>query len=91
MTLGGFLVLLLVAAAAGALGQIMGGFTRGGCLIAVLVGFAGAWLGTWIAGRFGLPLLFVVRIQGEIFPVVWAVIGAAVLSAVLGLLTSRRA
>lgn len=90
MTVGGVVVLLLVAGLAGALGQMISGFTRGGCLVSILVGFAGGWLGTWIAGRFGLPLLFVVRIQGENFPIIWAVIGGAVLTAVLGLLTHRR-
>lgn len=90
MTFGGFIVLLIVAGLAGAFGQLLSGFSRGGCLVSIIVGFAGAWIGTWIAGNFGLPPIFVVTIQGEPFPLVWAIIGAAVLSAVLGLVTGAR-
>ena len=90
MTIGGFLILILVAAIAGALGQAIGGFSRGGCLVAILVGFVGAWVGTWIARQFDLPAVFVINVQGEVFPLFWAIIGAAVVSAVLGLLTPRR-
>jgi uncharacterized membrane protein YeaQ/YmgE (transglycosylase-associated protein family) len=92
LSLLGFLILLAIAGLAGALGQAIGGFARGGCIVAVLVGFAGAWLGTWIAAQFDLAPVFVITIEGEPFPVFWAVVGGAVLSAVLGLLlrgTSR--
>jgi uncharacterized membrane protein YeaQ/YmgE (transglycosylase-associated protein family) len=85
MSLLGFFFLLVIAGLAGAVGQAVGGFARGGCIVAVLVGFAGAWLGTWIAAQFDLPPVFVVMVEGEDFPVFWAVVGAAVLSAVLGL------
>lgn len=89
MSFGGFIVLLVIAGVAGALGQAVGGFSRGGCVVSILVGFAGAWLGAWIASRFGLPPVFVITIQGEAFPLVWAIIGGAVLSALLGLVSGR--
>ena len=90
MTIVGFLILVLVAAVAGALGQAIGGFSRGGCLVAIVLGFVGAWVGVWIADRFDLPAVFVIQIQGEAFPVFWAVVGAALVSAALSLLTPRR-
>ena len=90
MTIGGFLILVLVAAVAGAVGQAIGGISRGGCLVQVILGFVGATVGAWIARRFDLPAVFVVQIQGEAFPVFWAIVGAAIVSAVLGLLTPRR-
>lgn len=90
MSLLGFLVLLLVAAVAGSLGQLIGGFSRGGCLLAVVVGLVGAFLGSWIASQFNLPPIFLLEIEGEPFPVVWAIMGAAVLSAILGALAPRR-
>ncbi len=34
--------------------------------------------------------LFVVRIGGESFPVIWSIIGAAVFVAVISLITRRR-
>ena len=36
---------LLIAAIAGAIGQAIVGFSRGGCLAAIAVGFIGAYLG----------------------------------------------
>ena len=90
MSLVGFLVLLLIAAIAGSLGQALAGYSVGGCLGAIIFGFVGAWLGVWIAGQFGLPQFFTLIIDGQPFPVVWAVIGAALLSLLFGLLGRRR-
>lgn len=87
----GFLVLLVVAAICGALGQAIAGYSVGGCLISIVVGFVGAYLGVWIAQQFGLPELFVVNIDGQPFPIVWSVIGSALLAAIVGLLTRPRA
>ncbi len=91
MTLTGFLLLLIVAAIIGSLGQAIGGFSRGGCLVSIVVGFIGAYIGTWLAGTLGLPDIFVINIEGQTFPLIWAIVGAAVFSAILGALTSRRA
>jgi len=89
MTLFGFLVLLLIAAICGAVGQSLAGYSLGGCLVSIVVGFIGAYIGMWIAGRFGLPVIFTINIQGKPFPVVWAVIGSALFTLVIALL--RRA
>ncbi len=91
MTLWGFLLLLIVAAIVGSIGQALGGFSRGGCLVSIVVGFIGAYVGAWLAQTLGLPEIFVVNIEGQTFPLVWAIVGAALFSAILGALTSRRA
>ncbi len=90
MTLIGFLVLLVIAAIAGALGQAIAGYSLGGCLMSIVVGFVGAFLGLWIARQLGLPEWLTINIQGESFPLVWSIIGSAILSAVLGLILRRR-
>jgi uncharacterized membrane protein YeaQ/YmgE (transglycosylase-associated protein family) len=90
MTIIGFLVLLLVAAVAGSLGQAISGYSLGGCLASILVGFVGAYVGLWIARQFGLPEWLTINVQGESFPLVWAIIGSAVFTAVLGFIFSRR-
>lgn len=90
MTFLGFIVLLVIAAIAGALGQAIAGYSLGGCLMSILVGFVGAFLGLWIARQLGLPEWLTIQIQGESFPVVWSIIGSALLSAVLGLILRRR-
>ena len=90
MSLVGFLILLVVAAITGAIGQSLAGYSIGGCLGSILLGFIGAFLGTWLAGQLGLPDIFTVVIDGEPFPLVWAIIGSAILSLLFGLIGGRR-
>ena len=89
MTLIGFLVLLLIAAICGAIGQSLAGYDLGGCLVSIVVGFIGAYIGLWLAGKLGLPKIFEITIEGKPFPVVWAVIGSAIFTLIVALL--RRA
>jgi uncharacterized membrane protein YeaQ/YmgE (transglycosylase-associated protein family) len=90
MTLTGLLLLLLIAGIVGAVGQSLSGYSLGGCLASIVVGFVGAYIGVWLAGQLGLPEIFAVTIEGESFPIVWGIIGSAILSLILGLITSRR-
>lgn len=90
MELIGILVLLLVAAVAGAIGQAIAGYSFGGCLVSAAVGLIGALIGAWVGGALGLPELFVVNVGGWPFPVLYAIIGATLFSIVVGLLTRRR-
>ena len=89
MTLTGILVVLLIAGVVGALGQALSGYSFGGCLVSILVGFIGAYVGIWLARQLGLPEVFTITIEGEPFPVLWGIIGSAILSLFLGLLTRR--
>lgn len=90
MTLIGFVILLVIAAIAGSLGMAITGYSRGGCLFSAIVGFLGAFIGMWVARQFGLPELIPVTIEGETFPVVWSIIGSAILSILLGALVRGR-
>ncbi|MEN3332885.1 MAG: hypothetical protein V7641_2250 [Blastocatellia bacterium] len=90
MTLTQFLILLLVAGICGSIGQAIAGYSRGGCLVAIALGFIGALLGTYLAHAFGLPDLFRVHIGGESFPIIWSIIGSALFVAVISLITRRR-
>lgn len=91
MTLLDVLILLLVAGICGALGQAIAGYSRGGCLVSIALGFIGALLGMWIARMMGLPELFPVRIGGASYPIIWSIIGSALFVAVLTLVTRSRA
>jgi uncharacterized membrane protein YeaQ/YmgE (transglycosylase-associated protein family) len=84
------LVLLLIAGLCGALGQTISGYSRGGCLVSIALGFIGALIGMWIARKLGLPELFAVNIGGTRFPIIWSIIGSALFVAVISLLTRRR-
>jgi uncharacterized membrane protein YeaQ/YmgE (transglycosylase-associated protein family) len=90
MTLTGLLVLLLIAGIVGGLGQTISGYSFGGCLMSIVVGFVGAYVGIWLAGRLGLPEIFTINIEGQPFPIVWGIIGSAILSLILGLFAYRR-
>jgi uncharacterized membrane protein YeaQ/YmgE (transglycosylase-associated protein family) len=85
------LLLLLIAGVCGALGQAIGGFTRGGCLVSIALGFIGALLGSFLARKLGLPELFAVNIGGQNFPIIWSIIGSALFVAVIGLISRSRA
>lgn len=90
MTLLELLLLLLIAAIAGSLGQALSGYSLGGCLISIVVGFIGAFLGLWLARQLGLPEPFPISVGGNTFPLLWAIIGSALFSAILGVLSQRR-
>jgi len=90
MTIVGLIVLVIIAAVAGSLGQAVAGYSYGGCLVSALVGFIGAFVGLWLARQLGLPEFIPITIDGETFPVVWSVVGSAILSLILGLLSRRR-
>lgn len=85
-----FLVLLLIAGICGAIGQAIGGYSHGGCLVSIALGFIGALLGSWIAGKLGLPELISIPAGGMNFPIIWSIIGAALFVAVINLITRRR-
>lgn len=89
MTLLGLALLLLIAAIAGALGQMISGYSIGGCLASMVVGFIGALVGMWLARQFGLPEPLPITVQGQTFPLLWSIVGSAILSLALGLLTRR--
>jgi uncharacterized membrane protein YeaQ/YmgE (transglycosylase-associated protein family) len=91
MTLVEFLILLFIAGVCGSLAQAMAGYSRGGCLVAIAMGFVGALLGTWMARLTGLPEVFAIQVGDQSFPILWSIIGGALFAALLSLLTRGRA
>ncbi len=90
MTIVQFLLLLLVAAICGMIGQSLAGYSLGGCLVSAVVGFVGAFLGLWLARELRLPEVLTVHVGGEAFPVLWSIVGSAILALGIGLLTRHR-
>lgn len=86
MTLIGFLILLLIAAICGGIGQAIAGYNVGGCLVSIVIGFIGAYIGLWVAGKMGLPDFFTINIEGKPFPIIWAIIGSAIFTFIVALL-----
>ena len=87
MTIVDFLLLLIVAGLCGAIGQAITGYSAGGCLVSIAIGFIGALIGAWIARSFALPELFALRFGTTEFPIIWSIIGAVVFVAVISIFT----
>ena len=90
MTLIDLLILLIIAAVCGAIGRSIAGGTQGGCLVSIALGFIGALIGSAIARRLHLPEPFLVRVSGQPFPLLWSIIGAALVVAIIHLISGRR-
>jgi uncharacterized membrane protein YeaQ/YmgE (transglycosylase-associated protein family) len=86
MTLVDILLLLLIAAIVGTIAERLVGYSGGGFLVTIALGFIGAVLGTWLAQRFNLPELLTLDVGGVSFPIIWAIIGAALFVAVISLI-----
>ena len=83
------LLLLVIAAVCGAIGKAIAGGSNTGCLVSTVLGFVGAFLGSWIAHRLKLPEPLVIHLSGQAFPVLWSIIASALLVAVLHLFLRR--
>jgi len=90
MTIIDLIVLLIIAGLCGALGQAITGYSRGGCLVSIALGFIGAVLGMWLSSKLHLPELFSIRIGTTNFPIIWSIIGSTLFVALITLLTRRQ-
>ena len=90
MTITDLVILLIVAGVCGSIGRAISGYSHGGCLVSIALGFIGALIGMWVARKLGLPELLPVRIGTTTFPIIWSIIGSALFVALISLLTRRR-
>lgn len=90
MSLIQIILLVVIAAVAGALGQALAGYSLGGLLVSIVLGFVGALFGSWLAHQLGLPELLTLNIGGQPFPVVWSILGAFIISLLVGLISRPR-
>jgi uncharacterized membrane protein YeaQ/YmgE (transglycosylase-associated protein family) len=89
LTLPGLIVLIVIAAICGAVGKALGGGARGGLVTAIALGFIGALIGPWVAAQLHLSEPFMLRLSGQSFPMLWSIIGSALVVALLHLLSGR--
>lgn len=90
MTLTELIILLIVAGICGSIGKAVSGYSHGGCLVSIALGFIGALIGMWLARVMHLPELYSVRVGTTAFPIIWSIIGSALFVAVISLLTRQR-
>src|SRR5262245_22798947 len=89
MSLETLLILLLLVGICGAIGQAITGNWSGGILGSVVIGFIGWLIGSWLAGRLGLGELLPLNIGGWSFPILWSIIGSALIGLLLNLFVDR--
>jgi uncharacterized membrane protein YeaQ/YmgE (transglycosylase-associated protein family) len=90
LTLEGLIILLIVGCLTGWIGERIAGSRRRGLLTSAALGFIGALIGSWAVRQFELPVIWTLHVGHTNFPIVWAIIGAAVVVALLRLRTRRR-
>ncbi len=59
----------------GAVGQLTSGYSRGGWIVYIGAGIAGAALGTYLARFFNAPDIFDLKFKETDFPILWSLIG----------------
>jgi uncharacterized membrane protein YeaQ/YmgE (transglycosylase-associated protein family) len=89
MSLFEFLLLLLIAGICGSIGQSIAGYSRGGCVVSIVLGFVGAIFGSWISQQLNMPELLNIQLGGSDFPVIWSIIGSVIFVTIVGLLTRQ--
>jgi uncharacterized membrane protein YeaQ/YmgE (transglycosylase-associated protein family) len=90
LTLPALIVLVVIAFFCGAVGNALAGGTRGGLVTYIALGFIGALFGSWLAGRLNLSEPLMLHMNGQTFPIVWSVVGAALVVAMLHLMSGQR-
>lgn len=82
-TVGEMIAYLVIALVCGLVGQALAGRSIGGFILSTVVGLVGAVLGTWLARHFDAPEILAVSVGGKSIPIVWAILGAAVVAVVV--------
>ena len=90
MSLVDFMLIGAVGLIVGLLGQMTSGYSRGGWAVQFGMACAGSFLGTWAARAFDLPVVLELTLGGGSFPVLYAMIGAALGIGLAGFFTRTR-
>lgn len=84
------LILLIIAFITGSIGARLAGVSSIGCLGSIFVGLVGSYVGSYVATKLHLPVIFALHVGGHAFPVIWSIIGAIICVVVLHLFVGRR-
>ena len=88
MSFGEVGILLAVAGIVGGIARGLLGRSGVGFVASMAAGFIGSIAGVWLARNFGLPLVFRFGAGGS-FPIVWAILGAALSIGIMNMVMSR--
>lgn len=90
LTLPTLIVLIVIAFICGAVGKALAGGARGGMITSIALGFIGAIVGPWLARELNLSEPLTLHLSGQAFPIVWSIVGAALVVGLLHLLSPGR-
>jgi uncharacterized membrane protein YeaQ/YmgE (transglycosylase-associated protein family) len=91
MSIGEVIVYLVVALVCSLVGQAIAGRSLGGLIVSTVVGLIGAMLGGLIARSISAPEPFLITVGDRTIPMLWTVIGAALVTGLVCLFTRRGA
>lgn len=89
MSLGNFLVLIIIAGVVGSIGAGLVKVRGYGCLLHIVIGFIGAFVGGLLANALHLPEPLNLDIGGVQYPLLWSILGSIAVVAVLSLVSRR--
>ena len=75
---------LIVGVVCGVGAQLTSKYSKGGWIVHIGVGFAGAFAGVVLARSVNVPVVYVLKGEGINFPIIWALLGAVFFLAALG-------
>jgi uncharacterized membrane protein YeaQ/YmgE (transglycosylase-associated protein family) len=70
------LLILLVAVIFGTIAQLTSGYSKGGWIVNLAVGFLGALAGVVVSRLLDAPVVYDLNVSGTKFPVIYCIIGA---------------
>ncbi len=84
------LIILIIALITGSIGARLGGASWLGCLGTIFIGLIGSYVGSFIATKLHLPVIFALNVGGHSFPIIWSIVGAIVCVALLNIIGGGR-
>ncbi len=79
-----FLLTGLVAIICGTVAQFSSGYSRGGWIVNLGLGYLGALAGVIISRTLNAPLIYNLNVQSTKYPVIYAIIGSVFFVAAIG-------
>jgi uncharacterized membrane protein YeaQ/YmgE (transglycosylase-associated protein family) len=86
MSVGQVVVYVVIAVLCGAVGQLLVGRSVGGFVVSFVVGVLGSLVGGYLARVLRVPDPFRVAVGGKSIPVLWAIVGASLVTLVVALM-----
>ncbi len=85
MTYIDLLLITAVALVTGTVAQLTSGYSKGGWIVNLVIGFIGAMAGVHFSRLLDAPLLYNLQVGAVTFPIIYCLIGAVIFLAAIGL------